>query len=381
MRDDVRQEMISLLGRIVGDKPLPADLQRIALGMLAELAQSDSSAPTVMPRASALSAALATTPMDVGAVATRRLIYVHGICRHTAQFSDPWWQALHPFVPNAFGAGQLGQTRLEVIWSDIVNLASTNLATAVAAASAGQMEGEVAASTFGGPGNAVGTDAARQRAADEIKEALRDRADHHILQAAVRNDGVGAGPVAAADTLALISIPGLNCVDDFSIYLTSDSVRQQIIDRFATVVRPEIQAGHELDVVSHSWGTVVAYEGLRQLDDEGLQTPLVRNLFTVGAALSIGPVKLRLRAANKDGKKPASVRRWVNLVAHGDIVGGPLKGRPYAVDFDFVKLEAFGCSSFLGLVNPGCAHSSYFETGNVPVNRDIFARYMNSTNQ
>jgi hypothetical protein len=79
---------------------------------------------------------------------------------------------------------------------------------------------------------------------------------------------------------------------------------------------------------------------------------------------------------NRDGRKPASVRRWVNLDAHGDLVGGPLKGRPFAVDLDFLNLDAAGRSSFLGLVDPQCAHSSYLDSGNGPVNRDIFARFI-----
>jgi len=130
-----------------------------------------------------------------------------------------------------------------------------------------------------------------------------------------------------------------------------------------------------VDRVPEGW-TVVAYEGLRQLEDEGLRRPLIRNFFTVGAALSIGPVKWRLREANRDGRKPASVRRWVNLNARGDIVGGPLGGRPYDVDLDFVDLDPFGCGSFLWLVDPQCAHGSYFRIGNLAVNRGVFGRFI-----
>ena len=131
------------------------------------------------------------------------------------------------------------------------------------------------------------------------------------------------GPLPRPTAAGLISIPGLNCIDDFSIYLVDDGVRRSIIDRFIDVVRPELEAGNELDIIAHSWGSVVAYEGLRQLEDEGLNLPLVRNLFTVGSALSIGPVKLHLREANRDGKKPASLRRWVNLDAHGESSAAP----------------------------------------------------------
>jgi hypothetical protein len=162
------------------------------------------------------------------------------------------------------------------------------------------------------------------------------------------------------------------------VYLTNDATRADIIGRFTNVVRPLLQGGAAVDVISHSWGTVVSYEGLRQLEDEGLVTPGVNNFFTVGAALSIGPVKSRLRPNNRDGRRPAMVKHWVNVNARGDLVGGPLKDRPFAVDDDFPSVAPFGCTSFLSLVTPQCAHGSYFVDGNVEVNRDIFASEINA---
>ena len=145
---------------------------------------------------------------------------------------------------------------------------------------------------------------------------------------------------------------------------------------FVAVVGPQISNGVQIDIISHSWGTVVAYEGLRQLAASGLAAPLIRTFFTVGAALSIGPVKSRLLAANQDGQKPANVIQWINLDARGDLVGGLLKGRPFAVDTDYVNLDPVGCDSFLTFISPICAHASYFVNANVAVNRDIFARYI-----
>ena len=113
------------------------------------------------------------------------------------------------------------------------------------------------------------------------------------------------------------------------------------------------------------------------METAGLAANRVRNFFTVGSALSIGAVKVGLRSANRDGRKPASVRRWINLDAAGDIVGGPLKGRPFAVDEDFVNLEPFSCGSFFSFVNPTCAHGSYFQPGNIAVNQNIFGRFIN----
>lgn len=285
------------------------------------------------------------------AAASRAIVYVHGICKHVAGFSDDWWSALHPFTTE-FGAGERGPggTRDEVVWSDLVNARALSAARGVEADDRGRL-------------------------AAEIRETLQDRMDRHAIESGPRS-APGEAPRALADSRALISIPWLNCVDDFTIYMTNDAVRASILSRFTTVVGPLLSQGIEIDVISHSWGTVVAYEGLRELAGGGAVAPLVRNFFTVGAALSIGAVKLRLRPDNRDGARPAMVRRWVNLDALGDPVGGPLQGRPYAVDDDFPNLAPFSCSSFLGIVNPTCAHGSYFKQGNDPVNRDIFAKYI-----
>jgi hypothetical protein len=286
---------------------------------------------------------------------TRVLVYVHGICKHVPGFSNGWWDAMHPFT-TVFGEGVLGETRQEVVWSDLVNEKGLTLRATRAPASP-----EVAD---------------HERAKREIIETLRDRLDRHAVEALPKTSP-GEGPRALQGTRGLPSIPGLDCIDDFTVYLINDKTRADIIGRFTDVVRPLLVGGAAVDIISHSWGTVVAYEGLRQLEDEGLVTPHVNNLFTVGAALSIGPVKSRLRPNNQDGRRPAMVKHWVNVNARGDLVGGPLKDRPFAVDDDFPGVTPFGCPSFLGLVTPQCAHGSYFVDGNVEVNRDIFANEIN----
>jgi hypothetical protein len=291
------------------------------------------------------------------AAGARYLVYVHGICRHVAGYSDGWWAALHPFT-SVFGPGALGETRREVLWSDIVN------ARALTVQAARAIDPPSAARA-----------AAHARLKQEICEALQDRIDRAAL-AAVTRSAPGTAARGLADPRGLISIPFVNCIDDFSVYLIDDAIRAQVIGRFTGVVRPLLEQGADVDVISHSWGTVVAYEGLRELEDAGLTQPRVRNLFTVGAALSIGAVKSGLRPANQDGRRPAMVRRWVNLDANGDVVGGPLQGRPYAVDNDFPNIDPFGCPAFLGIVNPVCAHSSYFVAGNDAVNRDIFGNFI-----
>jgi hypothetical protein len=78
----------------------------------------------------------------------------------------------------------------------------------------------------------------------------------------------------------------------------------------------------------------------------------------------------------RDGTRPAYARRWINLDAKGDIVGGALEPHGFAVDAEYLGLHPTGCSSFAGIVSPACAHSSYFHSGNRPVNSGVFARHM-----
>ncbi|MCH5375506.1 MAG: hypothetical protein JJ992_16165, partial [Planctomycetes bacterium] len=172
---------------------------------------------------------------------------------------------------------------------------------------------------------------------------------------------------------AMLGIPGLDCVDDFVKYLSDKEIRNAVQQRFLDVVLPLLHSGSAIDVISHSWGTVVAYEALRRLDGSTMPGQ-VHRLFTVGSALSIVPVQSRLQF--RDGRRPRCVQRWVNLDARGDIVGGTLRGLPFDVDAEFLNLVPTGCDSFLGIVSPACAHSSYFHPRNTAVNRHIFAGEM-----
>jgi hypothetical protein len=216
--------------------------------------------------------------------------------------------------------------------------------------------------------------AERLELAAEIKGAIRERI--HGRQPLVTIPAGGGARMKFVPegmmTAKGLSIPGLNCIDDFTVYMLDSKVRAEIISRFVKVARPLVENGSQIDVISHSWGTVVAYEALRELDPSAV-AGRVRNFFTVGSALSIAPVKWSLRNGNKDGRKPKLVDKWINLNAHGDPVGGHLQANPFEVDAEFLDLPNHGCGWF----DFGCAHGSYFKKENVEVNRDVFAAYIN----
>jgi hypothetical protein len=282
------------------------------------------------------------------AVGEPALVYVHGICRHDRGYSDPWWRAMRPHLSSHWRT-RLEANRHEVLWSDLVTPEGTRFVEARAP----REEAELT---------------------ERLKEALEDRAEQQAVAAAPQHEA-GVAPRAAplvADRAAL-GIPGLNCIDDFAKYLLYDDIRRAVQQRFLDQVEPLLRNGASVDVISHSWGTVVAFEALRRLDGQHFDG-VVHNLFTVGSALSIVPVKNRLRPG--DGRRPRHVRRWVNLDARGDIVGGALQGRPFEVDLEYLNLHPTDCNAFLGLIAPACAHSSYFREANAAVNRDIFTRHI-----
>jgi hypothetical protein len=291
----------------------------------------------------------------------RSLVYVHGICRHDAGYSDGWWAAMAPHL--APGLRQtLGNDRHEVLWSEHVTRVDRAVEEAADAVQRQQVE---------------------QMLQAILQERVTREADEQIVArgAALGRAATGASGVRAVQPegplpRAVLGIPGLNCVDDFVKYLTTDSIRRDVIGEFTEKIRPLLRRGDSVEVISHSWGTVVAYEALRTLDRSGLPGR-VHNWFTVGAALAISYIAQQLRPS--DGQKPTLVENWVNLDARGDAVGGSLQATGLRVDREYLRLPPVGCDDFFGIVSPACAHSCYFESGNVAVNRDIFAEWIERT--
>ena len=287
----------------------------------------------ITPEARAFRQAAATEP----AIAANKkyVVYVHGICAHPPGYSNEWFAAMKNFVDVPV------VNRVEVLWSDLVN-------TEVLLKKAPEPR----------------VLARQSESARLIKQTLIDRSVRQSVQA------TGTESVdRASDRNLTDHIPFLNCIDDFVRYMHNPALRKQILDRFDQKVRPLLaQEGAQVEVISHSWGTVVAYEALRRMENvDGLKVK-VHNLFTAGSALSIDEVQANLLAENQDGRKPTNVLRWLNLNARFDVVGGHL----YAdVDEEHLNLPPTGCSLFL---DPVCSHGSYFQPDNLRVNRDVFGR-------
>jgi phosphatidylserine/phosphatidylglycerophosphate/cardiolipin synthase-like enzyme len=297
----------------------------------------------------------------------RDVVYIHGICRHERDYSKIWWEAMHEYVKEIPDGN-----RHEVLWSDVIWPAQAERAeTREERLSAARAFVHARAET-GAAGLAM-----------EIKDLLADRALRELSTAALPHAGRAledspqqpTATVESAGLEALLAVPQLECIDDFVQYLWDREIRDAVIDRFNRVLKPLLQPGNIVEVISHSWGTVVAYEALRLMDQEAAAIPDrgVHTLFTVGSALAIAPVRRRLLPEASDGRRPRVVQSWVNLNARSDVIGGRLRGNPFEVDFEYLNLAPVGCPPGF---QPRCAHSSYFHRENVAVNRDIFARHI-----
>ncbi|MBD2564845.1 MULTISPECIES: hypothetical protein [Nostoc] len=271
----------------------------------------------------------------------RYLVYVHGISQHQLGYSNSWWQALQPYIGTVFEDGNLGDARREVLWSDLVNVSTL--------------------------ANTVNT-TQKEQLHREIVAILEDRQRQEIAA----NTGGGGQVYLAMQTHAIERGRDM-AFDDFLIYMLNSEMRQQIINRFTNTVKPLLSSNNQIDIISHSWGTVIAYEGLREMESDQSLQGQVSNFFTVGSALSIESVRAFLRSANKDGRRPSMVNKWINLDAKGDLVGGML-GDMFEITQENLGLHPTGCQLEWFGYRLSCAHGSYFVKDNTTVNRDIFAQ-------
>ncbi len=197
--------------------------------------------------------------LSARATSSEVIVYVHGISEHLPGYSSIWHQALSGHLARPIRIA-------EVRWSQLVN------ARAVDSVSSPIRAVETATLTA------------------QIQAELERRTERLETMANRRNASNGE-----STTRSIIALERSRsfAIDDFTRYMLSESTREAILNEFLKIVVPELEAGSKVHIISHSWGTVVAYEGLRRLDNRSLAGK-VSNLFTAGSALSIGAVQSNL---------------------------------------------------------------------------------------
>ncbi|KQO64088.1 hypothetical protein ASF22_21615 [Methylobacterium sp. Leaf87] len=160
---------------------------------------------------------------------------------------------------------------------------------------------------------------------DEIEALAYAATVAEGTQAIAQSSWIGRRAVAIVSLLERISPArgqfAARVVREAYIYLANPGARKEIDD----IVRPRIGSG-ELVIVSHSLGTVVAFNLLRELASAGadVQIPL---LVTLGSPLGLHEVKKQVGGAFAI---PRNVTRWMNFYDKGDPV---TLGRALATSF------------------------------------------------
>jgi hypothetical protein len=306
-----------------------------------------------------------------------RITWVHGIGRHTRGYSDPWRTEFDKFLHLA------PEDYLEVLWDPVFHpedvrelapdgtpgrrrrrLPTRTTATAAAAVALTPQE-ELAARAV--RDELLAVLGARKTAADAATAAAREGAAPPGRGRAAGGETVEwseryldpdarlpSGEAALGGLTWLINPD--EYLGDFVKYLVSRGVRTAVKEECKRLLRPLAGQPLGVNIVSHSWGTVVAYDSLLDLSAE-LPALQMANLFTLGSPLWM----VRHFLEDRSGRKPANLARFVNVHARGDLVGSWLKPA-FQVDEDY-QVPSMGSD----------AHGSYFVAGNEEVQKNIVA--------
>lgn len=266
-----------------------------------------------------------------------RIVWVHGIGHPSAGYSNSWRDAFNTYLkfPNT--------DYIEVLWSTVFTEAMNVL-------------------HLDKP--SIPLTSQEQIVADDLYRALATtlQARGSAIAQAVGSPLVGEwSSITGAQAAVLATYPDwvLNpqiYIGEFVEYLASRRIRNAVKGKLKDKLRLLVGGGYAISVIAHSWGTVVTYESLIDLEVE-LPAFQLADLFTLGSPLWMVQQLLN----DRSGRKPRNTGKWVNIHAQGDVIGSWLTPG-FRVDKDF---------SVPDFHNSNDPHGSYFLPGNAAVQRDI----------
>lgn len=273
-----------------------------------------------------------------------RIVWVHGVGHPKAGYSIPWREAFNTYLnfPNS--------DYIEALWSG----AFPQITRVISSTQPDIVQTSGAQTTRTDLCNALATTLqARVSAIAEAKGTPSPVGEWSTLTR------------AKAPGLAELTIPLVWILDpqdyilEFVDYLANTKIRKAVKEKVKEQLRPLAGKGYATSIIAHSWGTVVSYECLIDLERE-LPNFKLANLFTLGSPLWI----VRHLLEDTSGRKPRNTSKWVNVHAQGDAIGSWLKPG-FQVDEDDLVPD------FNNMNDP---HMSYFLPGNTAVQRDIVAK-------
>jgi hypothetical protein len=279
-----------------------------------------------------------------------RVLWVHGIGAHSAGYSAGWQTHFNEYL-------KLNPTDyVDVCWNNVFEAAHETR-------------------SVDGSGDPLALTPQEQLAANEVRQDLETmlQARLWVLQAAPEAATTRGGnsiveysqlqhEATTRGSLDWVFNPN-EYLGDFVKYLVSRNVRNAVKEQAKVHLRSLATTNTSISIIAHSWGTVVAYDSLLDLEVE-VPTLQVAHLFTLGSPLWL----VRRMLEDRSGRKPGQLANWINIHARGDLVGSWLQPA-FRVDKDFAVPN----------VGSAGAHSSYFVANNQAVQSDIIAQHMLSS--
>ena len=104
--------------------------------------------------------------------------------------------------------------------------------------------------------------------------------------------------------------------DDLGAYYEEALIRQRMRSRLTDALQRH--QDKRILLIAHSMGSIIAYDVMRQLEDDGAVE--VEYLVTIGSPLGLPIVADKIRQEFGATQTPSSVQRWTNLADPGDKV-------------------------------------------------------------
>lgn len=170
-----------------------------------------------------------------------RIVWVHGVGDINPGYSADWTNVFNPYLNNLPGSDFI-----EVYWRKLFLDKLNELKQ-----------------------NAVALAATSQQQAEVQKELLAT-----LLTLAGANQALLLGWLMNPDAF----------VGEFVKYLVDKGIRDAVKEEMKATLRPLAGNGYDISIIAHSWGTVVAYESLLDLQQE-MPAFQFTNLFTLASPL------------------------------------------------------------------------------------------------
>lgn len=123
--------------------------------------------------------------------------------------------------------------------------------------------------------------------------------------------------------IALLPDPAVkSTVLETARYFSSeDGIGEQVRELLKAPLRQMFADGERILIISHSMGSVIAYDTLWELTHIEKNPGRVDQLLTLGSPLGMRFTQERLRGVHEKGTQryPHNIRQWVNIASQGDL--------------------------------------------------------------